>query len=391
VIDVLFIQAQSGFGADSAVHALLMRYLDRSEFRIHVACVAGDGGVKPPSRERLEQIPELDLRPTHFAPSLGAGGNGRELSRLAWRSTLDLARLRSWARRNRIRIVHGSDRPRDAAYTVALARMVGAKSVVHVHVKWSHDYSAPSRCGVRFADACFGISEYVTNTIVATGKPLAQVHTVLNAIDESGWDPQLDGSAIRREFSVADDAPLIACVARLFSWKGQRELLRALALVHRRLPQARLLIVGADERNVGVGSFTEELRALASELGVADRVVFTGQRSDVPRIMAASDLFALPSFEEPFGLVFLEAMAMGRAIVAVDNGGTPEVVEHGTTGLLSPPWNIEALAENLVTLLEDPEGRARMGRAGRARLLERFTARQMADAVGRAYHAVLRS
>jgi glycosyltransferase involved in cell wall biosynthesis len=150
-----------------------------------------------------------------------------------------------------------------------------------------------------------------------------------------------------------------------------------------------LLIVGADAIEVHGSSFTEELKILAGELGVTDRVVFTGGRSDIPRVMAACDVFSLPSFEEPFGLVFLEAMAMQRPVAAVDNGGTPEVVEHGRAGLLSPAKDIEALAGNLVTLLKDPELRGRMGAYGRARVLEYFNAQRMARDAGAAYEAIL--
>src|SRR5262249_54162308 len=121
----------------------------------------------------------------------------------------------------------------------------------------------------------------------------------------------------------------------------------------------------------------------------AERVIFTGPRSDVPKIMAACDLFTMPSFEEPFGLVFLEAMAMQKPVVAVNNGGTPEVVEHGKSGLLSPPWDVPALAAHISTLLKDRELRAEFGRYGRARVLERFSAERMARDAAAAYERIL--
>jgi glycosyltransferase involved in cell wall biosynthesis len=98
----------------------------------------------------------------------------------------------------------------------------------------------------------------------------------------------------------------------------------------------------------------------------------------------------LPSVEEPFGLVFLEAMAMQRPVIALDDGGTPEVVEHGRSGLLSQARNIDALANNIVTLLKDRDLRARLGAHGRERVLEQFTAQRMARDAGAAYEAILR-
>jgi glycosyltransferase involved in cell wall biosynthesis len=105
--------------------------------------------------------------------------------------------------------------------------------------------------------------------------------------------------------------------------------------------------------------------------------------------MAACDVFTMPSLEEPFGLVYLEAMAMQRPVVSLDNGGTPEVVEHGLSGLLSPPRDIDALARNIVLLLRDPALRARMGAHGRSRVLEYFNVGRMAQDAGAAYEAVL--
>src|SRR5262249_54044754 len=152
---------------------------------------------------------------------------------------------------------------------------------------------------------------------------------------------------------------LILSVARLFRWKGHFELLRALALVKREYPSVRLAIVGSDYP--ADSGTTLMLKEHARELGIGENVVFTGQRSDVGLLLAACDIFSLPSFEEPFGLVFAEAMAMKRPVVALTNGGTPEVVVHGKCGLLSPPGDIDALAGNLLRLLRDASLRTQFG------------------------------
>jgi glycosyltransferase involved in cell wall biosynthesis len=132
-------------------------------------------------------------------------------------------------------------------------------------------------------------------------------------------------------------------------------------------------------------SFTVELKALVAELGISDNVIFTGQRSDMPALMAASDVFALPSYEEPFGLVFLEAMAMKKPVVALDSGGAPEVVEHGKSGLLSRPGDLETLSKNLLTLLRSPALGSRMGEYGRQRVEARFTGNRMAEDTATVY------
>jgi glycosyltransferase involved in cell wall biosynthesis len=391
-IGVMFVHAQEEFGADAAVHADLMRSLDRERFEVHVACTAGGGNGEPVALRILRSIPDLRVRTTQFLP----WGGRPDLGQL-WRFGSELRRvpgdfwaLRRYVKANRIRIIHSTDRPRNAVYSVALGKLTGAKSIVHVHVKWSNAYSKAAQYCVREADAVFSISKYVTGTVVDMGRPAADVYTILNAIDTRRWDPTIDGSSFRRELGIPIDAPLLASVARLFSWKGQRELLQAFALVRSERPDLKLAIVGEDASGTG-GGFRRELEELSVKLGVGQHVIFTGGRSDIPSVMAACDVFALPSFEEPFGLVFLEAMAMERPVVAIDNGGTPEVVEHGRTGLLSPPWDVAALAANIKTLVADPQLRQRFGRAGRARVLDYFNAQRMARDAADAYAAVLRS
>jgi glycosyltransferase involved in cell wall biosynthesis len=390
-INVLFLHSQDGFGADSAIHGHLMRYLDRDRFTVHLACSKGDRTGRPPALTRFEAIPDVRIRPTQFAPGFrqrSAEARMRQM-RAAAAFPLDFLGLRDYVKRERIDLVHGTDRPRDAVYALALAKATGAKSIVHVHVAWSVYYSALARRGVRDADAIFSISRFVTATVVATGTQRERVHTVLNAIDPSEWDPETDGSGIRRDFGVPADAPLIASVSRLFGQKGHREVFRALALLRSRGVDAWLLVVGADALEVHRSSFTEELKTLARELGIADRVVFTGPRSDIPAIMAACDVFALASLEEPFGLVFLEAMAMRRPVVALNDGGTPEVVEHGRSGLLSASQDIEALASNIAALLADRDLRARMGTYGRARVLDYFNVQRMARDAAEAYTSIV--
>jgi glycosyltransferase involved in cell wall biosynthesis len=388
---ILFLHSQPTFGADSVIHAHLMRELDRERFEVHVACAANDGAGPPLAFSILQNIPDVHLRPTHFTPGFRRR-NLTEIARSARSAALapiDLVALRKYMVRHRVRIIHGTDRPRDAVYAVSLGRLTGARSIVHVHVKWSNEYSAPAKWAVRNADAVFAISRYVSDTVIRQGTPSERVHTILNCVDVSKWDPATDGARVRRELGVPLDAPLLASVSRLFSWKGQRELVSALPAVLARVPEVRLMIVGADEPYVHGGSFTAELKELAARLGVSERVIFTGARSDIPAVMAACDLFTMPSFEEPFGLVFLEAMAMKRPVVALDNGGTPEVVEHGRSGLLSAPGDVPALAANIVTLLEDPALRERMGAYGRARVLGYFNSRRMADDAAREYELIL--
>jgi glycosyltransferase involved in cell wall biosynthesis len=385
---VLFISSAELPGADTFIHTLVMRSLDRSQFDVHVACSAGRPGAVTPAYTVLQGIPNLRLRPSNFGPSLTGLSPGRKVVELlggAVRTVASLAGLALYVRRHGITVLHSTDRPRDAVACALLGKLTGAKSIVHAHLKVADWMSAAVRRSMANVDALIGVSEFVARSLVEYGYDADKTFAVLNAIDLPRWDPSLDGSAVRRELGLAADTPVIVSAARLFLGKGQDQVIRALPAIRREFPDVRVLIVGRDDLQANYGSFTAELKALARQLGVEDNVIFTGQRPDMPAVMAAATLFALPSDEEPFGLVFAEAMAMKKPVVALDNGGTPEVVDHGRSGLLSARHDVAGLAANILTLLRDPALAARMGEYGRTQVEARFTAARMAADVGKVY------
>lgn len=149
--------------------------------------------------------------------------------------------------------------------------------------------------------------------------------------------------------------------------------MRSAALLARALPDARFVIVGGDPFAVGDG-YEARLRSLVAQLGLAERVVFTGQMADVRPALAALDLFVHPGDPEPFGLVTVEAMAMRLPVVAFAHGALPEIVAGGESGLLVTPGDETALAAAMIALLGNAEARQRMGLAGRARAIECFGA-----------------
>jgi glycosyltransferase involved in cell wall biosynthesis len=180
------------------------------------------------------------------------------------------------------------------------------------------------------------------------------------------------------------ESAVVGEVARLCAVKGQRELIEALAHV----PDARVVLVGSDlERG---GAYERELERHAERLGVRDRVIFAGRRSDAVDVIGALDVLALPSWTEGLPLVVLEAMARRRAVVATPVGGTPELVVDGETGLLVPPRDPHALADALRRLLADADLRRRLGDAGYARVRDHFSADTMTRRILAIYDDVLR-
>jgi len=171
---------------------------------------------------------------------------------------------------------------------------------------------------------------------------------------------------LRAELGIEPEAPAVGVIGRVHPDKGQRALIRALPALLERCPGATVVVVGD-------GPDRAPCAALAAELGVKERVRFAGQRDDVPDVLAALDVVAVPSlWEEPFPFTALEAMAAGRPVVAFRIGGLPESVVHEETGLLVPPADEAALAAALAELVARPALARRLGE-GASRRAAAFT------------------
>lgn len=376
-------------GADTWVHLQILANVDRQRFTPHVACATGAADAPTPTHAELLRIDGLQIVPVDFGPELyHTDGRAKAIGALktAW-GVRSLPRLARYIRRHRIRLLHTSDRPRDAAATVLLGRLTRTPTIVHVHVAYGLWMSRLLRWALGHADHLVAVSHFVAATLREAGIPAERIHVVHNAIDPQPWAPAGTRAATRAAVGVAATAPVVITVSRLIPAKGTEDLLRAFAHVRARHPDAQLLVVGADPEPGE--PYLTRLRQLADAPELRGGVTFLGRRTDVPALMQAADVFALASFEEPFGLVFAEAMATGLPVVGLANGGAVEVVEHPTTGLLVAPHDVDALADAIGTLLDDPPRRAAMGAAGRARVAALFTTRAQADTVGALYARLL--
>ncbi len=193
----------------------------------------------------------------------------------------------------------------------------------------------------------------------------------------------VDASALRAEWGVSDAEVLFGIAARLVEQKSIDTLLRAFARLRAKSEVPIKLAI------VGLGPLEAGLRSLAVELGIADRVIWAGFRTDIPVVMRAFDVFTLSSIYEGFGLVLLEAMEASTPIVASGISAIPEIVIDGHTGLLVPPRDPEALCDAMARML-DRDRRAAMGAAGRKRLIDAFSVERMTDETMAVYDRVLR-
>ena len=188
--------------------------------------------------------------------------------------------------------------------------------------------------------------------------------------------PPPDPASAPASLELPSGVPIVGLVGRLQPWKGQDQLLRAQAILAERGQPMHTVIVGGDsyERSP---EYAATLAPLARSLGIADAVTMTGEVPDAGPYVERMDILVNASDPEPFGIVILEAMARGVAVVAVNSGGPALFVEDGRTGMLARSGEPQALADALEPLLLDPGLRAQIGRSGHERYLEEYTTAAM--------------
>jgi L-malate glycosyltransferase len=221
-------------------------------------------------------------------------------------------------------------------------------------------------------DTFIAASQVIASILERDGVRPDQIEVVHDGVNVGLIDkqPPVDAHAT---FRLAHGAPLVGNVAALAAHKGQRHFVAAAARVVREVPDARFLIVGeGDERPA--------LERQIKELGLERHMFLTGFRNDALGVMKAFDVFVMSSVTEGLGSAVLEAMACGRPVVATRAGGIPEVVVDGDTGLLVPPQDEGAMAAAIVRLLREPALAARLGEAGRARVVDQFSVERMVEA-----------
>ena len=198
--------------------------------------------------------------------------------------------------------------------------------------------------------------------------------------DVHRFDPDTSPEPFRKEFGLSPGAPAIGMVAYMYrsplpdfkdvGVKGHEVFIDAAPLILARFPAARLFIVG--DELLGNGDYRRSLEARAADLGVADRLCFTGIRADISSVMAGLDVLVNPSMDESACYTVAEALLMRKGVVATNVGGLPDTVRNGETGLLVPAADPAALADAVVELLADPERTSRLGQRGRDFCLRQF-------------------
>jgi glycosyltransferase involved in cell wall biosynthesis len=353
-------------GAENAL-LMLLASLRRDAWKPTVLIDAGPGG------DRLDELVAKLGVPTLRVPSMPLGLSGAR-------------RVPSLARMLRARspdLFHAQmSSPMSAKWGLAAAVLARVPTVATVQLVPAYEPDRSSRLQLRAlaaqVDRFIAVSRDIAEQLSQRFRwPRDRIEVVHNAVAlERFGSPPPPG--LRAELTGGRELALVLTLARLTEQKGHPTLLRAAA----ELPEAVFAFAGD-------GPLRPELEREAARLGVEDRVRFLGHREDVPDLLAASDVFALPSLYEGSSLALLEAMAAGRAVVSSSIGGTAELIEDGANGLLVPPGDVGALSSAIRRLLRDDGLRARLGAEGRDRVEASFAERATADAVEGVYSEVL--
>lgn len=327
-----------------------------------VACPPGElhaalGELGVPCRRMVGTRGSLRIHPVH---------SSRALAETAWSA----AQLRAAAASCRADLIHANS-IRASLIASAARPLMGPRVISHLH-----DVLPPGRVGSVIARTLAVTSSVVLANsrytaadfeVKAAGRGCLRV--VDNPVDLARFDPtRLEPADARTRLDLPAREPLIGIIAQITPWKGQSDAIRTLAIARKQHPELKLVIAGA-AKFVDAGTrydnhaYARSLPALARELGVQDAVIFTGEIDDVPALIAALDLVLVPSWEEPFGRVVIEAMAMRTLVIATNVGGPADIISDGIDGVLLPPRRPDLWGNQVTQLLRQRGQMAAMGDA----------------------------
>lgn len=338
----------------------LIRRINPERFAVHVACFDTTGAWFARAEARAASVASFPI-----------DGFARP------RTFLRLLEFARWCRRRRIAVIQTCD-----LYANIFGLVGGALAGVPVRIGSRRELNPDKTAGqirlqrfaYRFATRVVANSPSARAMLESEGVGPAAVHVIPNGVDISEYSERPSRTDVRTVITVAN----------LRAEKSHETLIAAAAALAPSHPSLRFQIVGG-------GSRLAELQALAHAKGVAHIVDFLGHREDVPALLAAADLFVLPSRSEAFPNSAIEAMAAGLPVVATATGGLLDLIDHNRTGLLVPPCDPAALAAAIGSLANDPLRARRLGNAARTDVSTRYSFDRMVRAFEALYEAGLRA
>jgi len=385
---ILFIEASVGGVLGGSLTGILhlIERLNRRRFAPAVALYE--------SKDVIKTL-EADGVPVHVLPRLpeptpdGTRGRlaralirGRDLVGVIAPRTRALVKLLRREQPDLVYLANGVTTNLDGVIAAAICGLP-----IIVHEKGLRRVGPIERIMSRWVDTCIGMTDNVTAHVRERHVRARRFLTIYDGINCEAFSPG-GGDAVRREFGIPADAPLVGIVGHIQGWKGQLLVVEAVAKARARHPELRCLVVGGVHR-MGA-DYGAQIREFIAAQGLERHVILTGARRDVPACMDAMDVVIHSSTRpEPFGRVLIEAMALGKPLIAPNEGGPREIVVDGETGIRVTPRDAESLASAIIRLVDNPEERTAMGRAGRARVEAVFDIRHHVRAIESVFDDIL--
>lgn len=394
-MNVVFLNPSGQIGGAERSLLDILASLRAAEPAWSLRLVATADGPLVPAAEALGVTVRVVPLPPVLA-QMGDGGDGRSTSSARVARVLPAGAAYVWRLRGVLRemapdVVHTNGFKMHVLGLWTRPRGVPVVWHVHDYVARRPVMSRLLRGHARGCALAVANSRSVAEDVEAVCGGRFEVRTVYNAVDLDSFSPQgpgLDLDALSGLPPAGPGTVRVGLVATLGWWKGHETFLRAVALLPRELPVRAYVVGGALYETAGSQRTLDDLRRLARELGVYDRVGFTGYVEHSARAMRALDVVVHASTEpEPFGLVIAEAMACGRAVIASQAGGAAELVSVGVDALGHSPGDAAGLARRIEDLVADGELRSRLGAAGRATAERRFDRARLAGELVPVYRA----
>lgn len=367
-----------GLGMGGAERLLIpyLRYLQANGFTLRV-CVLQERHGNPLAAEVTALGVPVDLLPVPYLRDVTA-----------------VPRLLTYLRHHKADLVHTQLELSNTLGTVAAA-LLRLPTVCTLH---TIDELQPGSKTARRIRLMWWVLRHFCQRIVAVSEETRQHHmevagfapsqtvTLYNGIDLSHFAPRDSAhqTAVRTALNIPPHAQLLTTVAVLRQPKGIQHMLEAMPHLLTAVPHAHYLIVGD-------GDYRPALEAQVTQLALGERVHFAGQRRDVADLLAASDLFVLPTLTDALPTVLMEAMALRLPLLATAVGGVPEMVENGRNGLLVPPGNANQLAAAAIDLLQNADKRREMGENGRWLVEQKFNIQRQAAELAALYRTLLQA
>ena len=293
-------------------------------------------------------------------------------------------------RNNKISLVHTHcDLTRGKPEIIA-AKITGIPCISHIHAYYTLTHF--DKFFKKFVDKFVCVSNDVANEYnknLCTGNKTVMIH---NGLDMALHKNNYDNERIRKEIGVKTEDFLVCLIGRIVAWKGHEYFIKAIAKIANKYPKIIGIIVG----DIGYDyysiqeSYYRKLILLIKELKINEKIIFTGFRSDVPRLISAMDIIVhASSSPEPFGLVVIEGMASGKPVIATAKGGVLDIIEDGVNGILIPCKDTDSMAKAILKIYHDKKMAKKIGVEARKRIIKKFTIEHQVAAVEKLYDSLL--